>query len=679
MHNKKFYLVISLMVALGMVAAACAAPAAPAVDNAAPAGDHQTAPVAPEAPLAAKDIVVAGVVFQDDQFMKSMVQGFEDAGKALGVKQVVVGNSSNDQVKETELINTYISQGVNGIAIAPLSPTVSIEALKQANDKGVVVGLTNSGGFTDVTFVAGGYMSDNTANGAQVGDAAVKYVQDKKLTGTIKVGIVDYDHQKPEESSLRYGGFESAFKKANIDYTVVAHQSAELQDSSLTKTADMITANPDIQVIFACNEGGTIGAAQAVKQAGRTGEIAVFGYDGSDQITSMIIAGDLQAAIAQDPYGQGVAAMTDVVNFLMGKPGASVGKLTIAPGILLSADDKAAVNEWRVANGLKEIAVPAGHQTAPVAPKTPMAAADIVVAGVVFQDDQFMKSMVQGFEDAGKTLGVKQVIVGNSSNDQVRETELINTYISQGVNGIAIAPLSPTVSIEALKQANDKGVVVGLTNSGGFTDVSFVAGGYMSDNTANGEQVGDAAVKYVKDNNLTGTIQVGIVDYDHQKPEESSLRYGGFENAFKKANVDYKVVAHQSAELQDSSLTKTADMITANPDIQIIFACNEGGTIGAAQAVKQAGKTGKIAVFGYDGSDQITSMIIAGDLQAAIAQDPYGQGVAAMTDLVNFLMGKPGASVGKLTIAPGILLSATDKAAVNKWRVDNGLKELPIM
>ena len=119
-------------------------------------------------------------------------------------------------------------------------------------------------------------------------------------------------------------------------------------------------------------------------------------------------------------------------------------------------------------------------------------------------------------------------------------------------------------------------------------------------------------------------------------------------------------------------------MITANPGIQVIFACNEGGTIGAAQAVKQAGKTGKIAVFGYDGSDQITSMIIAGDLQAAIAQDPYGQGVAAMTDLVNFLMGKPGASVGKLTIAPGILLSATDKAAVNKWRVDNGLKELPI-
>jgi simple sugar transport system substrate-binding protein/ribose transport system substrate-binding protein len=308
--------------------------------------------------MAAGDIVVAGVVFQDDQFMKSMVQGFQDAGKKLGVKQVIIGNSNNDQAKENELINTYVSQGVNGIAIAPLSPTVSIEALKTANDQGVDVALTNSGGFTDVSFITGGYMSDNTANGAQVGEAAAQYIKDKGLTGPIKVGIIHYDAQKPEESTLRYGGFEDALKKAGIDFTVVADQSAHLQDMALAATADMITANPDIQVIFACNEGGTIGAAQAVKQAGKTGEIAVFGYDGSDQITSMIINGDLQAAIAQDPYGQGVAAMTDLVNFLMGKPGNSVGKLTIAPGILLSATDKAAVNAWRTANGLPELPIP---------------------------------------------------------------------------------------------------------------------------------------------------------------------------------------------------------------------------------------------------------------------------------------------------------------------------------
>ena len=366
MSTKSMFKLISLVVVLGMILTACAAPAAPTTapttapqsttaPTAAQTGKHQTAPVAPKTALAAKDIVVAGVVFQDDQFMKSMVQGFQDAGKKLGVKQVIVGNSSNDQAKETELINTYISQGVNGIAIAPLSPTVSIEALKQANDKGVVVALTNSGGFTDVTFITGGYMSDNRANGTVVGNAAVKYIKDHNLTGTVNVGIVDYDHQKPEESSLRYGGFEDALKAAKIDYKVVAHQSAELQDTSLAKTSDMLTAHPEIQIIFACNEGGTIGAAMAVKQAGLAGKVSVFGYDGSDQLTSMILSGDniLLGTVAQDPYSQGFKAVEALVQSLNNETSATEGKMTIVPGTYLGVSDLAAVKTWRTANGLK--------------------------------------------------------------------------------------------------------------------------------------------------------------------------------------------------------------------------------------------------------------------------------------------------------------------------------------
>jgi len=320
----------------------------------------------------------------------------------------------------------------------------------------------------------------------------------------------------------------------------------------------------------------------------------------------------------------------------------------------------------------------ADHKPAPTPPKAPIAAKDIVVAGIVFQDDQFMKTMVRGFQDGATKAGVPaaNILISNSSNDQVKETELINTMVSRGVNGIAITPLSPTVSMEALKQANDKGVAVAITNSGGFTDVGFVVAGYMSENGANGMAMGLAAAQYVKAHKLATPIKLGVINYDAQKPEESSLRWKGFEEALKKEGVDFVQVAAQSAIVQDAALIAATDMLTAHPEIQLMFASNEGGTIGAVQAVKQSGK--KIPVFGYDGSDQITSMIINNDLQAAVAQDPYAQGVMAMTDLVGWLQGKPGPSVGKLTVAPGVVLSGTDKAAVNKWRVDNGLKELPI-
>ncbi len=655
MHQKKLFSVISFLVLLSFMLSACAAP------TAAPAQPQANAP---EAAAPTGDLTIAGVVFQDDQFMNSMVQGFTDAGAKYGVK-VVTANTNNDQAKETELIQTYISQGVNGIAIAPLSKDASIVNLKDAASKGIKVATTNMS-INDPSFLAGGYTSDDASNGKIVGDAAAKYIQDK-LGGTASVGIVDFDHQLPDQSKARYGGFEQGLKDAGVTYTVVAHQSANLQDDALAKTTDMLTAHPDIQVIFAANEGGTIGAAMAVKQAGMAGKVKVFGYDGSDQLTSMVLSPDaiLEGTVAQDPYTQGYKAVESLALTLQGKTNPDAGKMTIVPGTFLGASDPTGVNTWRKANGLPEIKVEGQAAAAP--------AADLTIAGVVFQDDQFMNSMVQGFTDAGAKYGVK-VVTANTNNDQAKETELIQTYISQGVNGIAIAPLSKDASIVNLKDAASKGIKVATTNMS-INDPSFLAGGYTSDDASNGKIVGDAAAKYIQDK-LGGTASVGIVDFDHQLPDQSKARYGGFERGLKDAGVTYTVVAHQSANLQDDALAKTTDMLTAHPDIQVIFAANEGGTIGAVMAVKQAGMQGKVVVFGYDGSDQLTSMILSGDniLLGTVAQDPYTQGYKAVESLALTLQGKTNPDAGKMTIVPGTFLGVDNVDVVNKWRTDNGLK-----
>jgi simple sugar transport system substrate-binding protein/ribose transport system substrate-binding protein len=93
-------------------------------------------------------------------------------------------------------------------------------------------------------------------------------------------------------------------------------------------------------------------------------------------------------------------------------------------------------------------------------------------------------------------------------------------------------------------------------------------------------------------------------------------------------------------------------------------------------AVKQAGLAGKVYVFGYDGSDQLTSMILSGDniLQGVVAQDPYSQGFRAVEALAKVLKGEQVAEQGVMTIVPGTYLSVTDPDGVKKWRTANGLK-----
>jgi ABC-type sugar transport system substrate-binding protein len=664
MYTKKLFIIVSVLVMLSMALGACAQPTAAPTKPAAP--EKPAAPAETAAPAKpAGETTIAGVVFQDDQFMNSMVKGFTDAGAKYGVK-VLTANTNNDQAKEAELIQTYMAQGVNGIAIAPLSKDASIANLKEADAQGIKVAITNMS-ISDPSFLAGGFTSDDRSNGKIVGENAAKFIKEK-LGGTAKVAIVDFDHQLPDQSKARYGGFEDGLKEAGVTYEVLAHQSANLQEDALAKTSDMLTAHPEIQVIFASNEGGTIGAAMAVKQAGLAGKVAVFGYDGSDQLTSMILSGDniLQGVVAQDPYSQGYRAVEALAKAIKGEATAEKGVMTIVPGTYLSTSDLEAVNTWRTSNGLPALEIKGA------APSTG-AVKDLTVAGIVFQDDQFMNSLTQGYVDAGAKYGVK-VLTANTNNDQAKEAELIQTYMAQGVNGIAIAPLSPDASIANLKEADAKGIKVAITNMS-ISDPSFLVAGYTSDDRSNGKIVGENAAKFIQEK-LGGAAKVAIVDFDHQLPDQSKARYGGFEDGLKEAGVTYEVVAHQSANLQEDALAKTSDMLTAHPEIQVIFASNEGGTVGAAMAVKQAGLAGKVYVFGYDGSDQTTSMVLDSDdvLQGVVTQDPYHMGYNAVEALVKYLSGETVADQGTIVIVPGQYLGRTDLDAVKAWRTANGLQ-----
>lgn len=311
---------------------------------------------------------------------------------------------------------------------------------------------------------------------------------------------------------------------------------------------------------------------------------------------------------------------------------------------------------------------------AKAAEPTKESATEFTVAGVVFQDDQFMKTMVQGYTDAGAKYGVK-VVTANTGNDQAKEAELIQTYIAQKVSGIAIAPLSQDASIPNLKEAASKGIHVAITNMNLKGDSSFLAGGYTSDDATNGKIVGTKAAEFIKAN-LTGAVNVGQVDFDDQIPEQSKARWSGFFAGLDEAGVTYAKVATVSSHVQDDAITKVSDMLTAHPEINVIWACNDGSTIGAAMAVKAAGLAGKVFVFGYDGGDQQTSMVLSGDniLIGVVAQDPYTQGYKAVESLALTLLGKPNPDAGKITVVPGTYLSVDDPAAVQKWRADNGLK-----
>ena len=297
---------------LGLVALSC--------------GDQQEVP-------AEKKLKIAGIVFQEDQFFRLIQFGMQDAADKAGV-ELLLANSANKPDKEIQLVNTYIARGVDAIVISPLSAKASATALQRAKDAGIVVVTYNTTveGDIPVTYIE----SDQGDLGRQTGLVARRYIEEQ-LGGQAKIATLAFKSQLAEQSDARRNGFvEVVGQLPGVEF--VAEQDAWLPEMALKKAGDILTAHPEIDIIWSANEGGTVGSVMAVKNADREGKVVVFGTDASQQLVEFMLADDniLQALTTQTPFELGTKAMELAIAALKGQ---EVAAKVVMDGVLVARQD----------------------------------------------------------------------------------------------------------------------------------------------------------------------------------------------------------------------------------------------------------------------------------------------------------------------------------------------------
>ncbi len=289
----------------------------------------------------AQQPVIGGIVFQQDQYFRGIELGMRQAAK--GNADLLQGNSSSKPEQEATLIDTYVSRGAKAIVIAPISGKASVRALQRANDKGVKIVLYGSK--LDATFPVAFIGTSDSDIGMGTGKAAAAFIVGK-LNGKAKVALLGFRSQLAEQSDSRTNGFLQAAKQGT-ELDVVARQDAWLAEKAVSVASDMLTAHPEVNVIYAANEGGTVGAVQAVRRAGKQGKVFVFGTDGSEQLANFLLDPDgvLVATTAQQPVIVGGDAVQTALSAIAGKP---VDKQVMVPALPLSRDDQAGVQAYLV-------------------------------------------------------------------------------------------------------------------------------------------------------------------------------------------------------------------------------------------------------------------------------------------------------------------------------------------
>jgi ABC-type sugar transport system substrate-binding protein len=223
-------------------------------------------------------------------------RGLQDtAGQASALESLAAdkpGCYVVNPINQTNLVGTLAR-------VAEDTPIVNVDSViseKAAKAVGV-----------EVTAYVG---TDNRAGGKLGADAMAALV-DRGARVAVITGIPgDFG------SGLRADGFKQG-NRGRFD--VVATIAADFErGKARLAAADLLQADPRIDGFFAVNDLMALGVADAVKAAGRQGQVKVVGFDGISQALAAVRRGSLSATVAQYPYTMGQLAIEACLAALRG-------------------------------------------------------------------------------------------------------------------------------------------------------------------------------------------------------------------------------------------------------------------------------------------------------------------------------------------------------------------------
>ena len=297
-------------------------------------------------------------------------------------------------------------------------------------------------------------------------------------------------------------------------------------------------------------------------------------------------------------------------------------------------------------------------------------------AAAVYQQDAHQSILLEAAKAAAEDYGVTMNTTCTDS-DVAKALENLNTYVSQGIDGLIWAPASTAEDVP-LKEAIAAGIPAVIFNGLQSEDYESFYGTYASDNATMSDTLGEKSIEIIKDvyadKMASGEpLKIGIIAFDALSIEFSSTRIDAILNRLDENNIKYEIVGRQDATEQDKALEVASDMLTATPDLDMFISACEAGNIGAIMAVVNAGNVGKTKVFGIDTSVQIAKLMqeYEGVGMCFVGQDSFACGYSAAEQCIKLGLGiedeKTESEKYKLNIGPNMILDITEPSTVDDF------------
>ena len=291
-----------------------------------PAGTPEPAP---EAPAEAGTIGVCIYQFTD-AFMTTYRNALQEILEGKGYK-VSTADGANDQAKQNEQINTFITQGVDALIINPVMTSAADQIISTVKNAGIPTVLINReptreqmAVYDKLVYVG----CDAAQSGTFQGELILETPNGGDINGDGKISYI-----------MVQGDPENIDAQLRTEYSVKALTDAgkEVEELNLTRgdwmrergqeivANDLAQFGAQVEVVFCNNDDMAIGALQSIQAAGRkvNEDIYLVGVDALDAALNEVSNGNMTGTVLNDAVGQATAAVEQMEALLGGKTFAS--------------------------------------------------------------------------------------------------------------------------------------------------------------------------------------------------------------------------------------------------------------------------------------------------------------------------------------------------------------------
>ncbi len=212
----------------------------------------------------------------------------------VGTVDLVAPDSESDAEQQQALVDALLVKDYDVIFMSPQADTTLDAQCKEAHEAGILVVNAFDSTMQEADVYAGNISLDT-------GRIAAQYICETWCGGEGQVAVIEGLAGAYASINRTAGYLERCAEFDGIE--VVADVVADWdRQVAMDQATTIINQYPDLKAIYCCNDTMALGAIEAVKEAGKLGQICVIGSDGVEAAMESIDAGELTGTIDLNLY-----------------------------------------------------------------------------------------------------------------------------------------------------------------------------------------------------------------------------------------------------------------------------------------------------------------------------------------------------------------------------------------